>query len=139
MSTPSNGNSNNENVSPVGSPPLILAFLAIGIFSAAMVAVFGWRRVQFARDGHLWGYANMLRAEERRRDFASAAGNGGGPGGTGPKFGKKPVMWEAWTDRSGKVESADYGCWDNITVCAVLSDDSLMTSFLLPTTLLMYS
>ena len=39
-----------EPFSPSSSPPLILAFLAIGLFSAAMVFVF-WRRMQGTRGG----------------------------------------------------------------------------------------
>lgn len=50
---PSNDGSSSQNntgaFSPAGSPPLILAFLAIGLFSAAMIVVFGWRRIQFGR------------------------------------------------------------------------------------------
>lgn len=36
-------------MSTSGSPPLILAFLAIGLFSAALIFVFGWRRLQLSR------------------------------------------------------------------------------------------
>ena len=42
--------SSQETFSPSSSPPLILAFLAIGLFSAAMVFVF-WRRMQGNRGG----------------------------------------------------------------------------------------
>ncbi|PPQ96851.1 hypothetical protein CVT26_006020 [Gymnopilus dilepis] len=45
----SNSGPPNSPFSAAGSPPLILAFLAIGLFSAAMVIVFGWRRIQYAR------------------------------------------------------------------------------------------
>ena len=37
--------SSTSNFSPSNSPPLILAFLAIGLFSAALVFMF-WRRIQ---------------------------------------------------------------------------------------------
>ena len=40
--------STQSTFSPSSSPPLILAFLAIGLFSAAMVFVF-WRRMQVNR------------------------------------------------------------------------------------------
>lgn len=42
--------SEEEALSPSSSPPLILAFLAIGLFSAAVVFVF-WRRIQGNRGG----------------------------------------------------------------------------------------
>ncbi|KIM46762.1 hypothetical protein M413DRAFT_440339 [Hebeloma cylindrosporum] len=35
-----------ESSFTAGSPPLVLGFLAIAIFTAAMVVVFGWRRIQ---------------------------------------------------------------------------------------------
>lgn len=45
-----NSVSGNGNVfTRAGSPPLVLAFLSIGLFSAAMVFVFGWRRIQLRR------------------------------------------------------------------------------------------
>ncbi|KAF8893219.1 hypothetical protein CPB84DRAFT_1783459 [Gymnopilus junonius] len=47
--TTSNSGSTSSPFSAAGSPPLILAFLAVGLFSAAMIIVFGWRRIQFAR------------------------------------------------------------------------------------------
>lgn len=52
-SAPTNSSSSNA-FSPSSSPPLILAFLAIGLFSAAMAFVF-WRRVQGNRR---WGGLN---------------------------------------------------------------------------------
>ncbi|PPQ92272.1 hypothetical protein CVT25_008580 [Psilocybe cyanescens] len=48
-------NAQHDSFSPAGSPPLILAFLAIGLFAAAMIVVFGWRRVQFGRAWTLGG------------------------------------------------------------------------------------
>ena len=44
--------SNLNSFSPSSSPPLILAFLAIGLFSAAMAFVF-WRRIQGNRGWRL--------------------------------------------------------------------------------------
>ncbi|KAJ3554042.1 hypothetical protein NP233_g12504 [Leucocoprinus birnbaumii] len=121
-----NGSSNNSNQSPVGSPPLILAFLAIGIFSAAMIAVFGWRRVQFGRDPHLWGLVDGAGSHGRRGGGMELAETDGQAGGT--RFGERPVLWEAWTDHANKVERGDYGCWDSTMPLAVLSTSSLTTS-----------
>ncbi|KXN87779.1 hypothetical protein AN958_08163 [Leucoagaricus sp. SymC.cos] len=111
----SNGNPNGPNTSPTGSPPLILAFLAIGIFSAAMIAVFGWRRVQLGRSDNLWRYGGSIGSDARRatRDSDSA---GSADRTTGEKLGKRPVMWEAWADRSCKVGGGDYGGWETTTV-----------------------
>jgi hypothetical protein len=44
--------SSQDTFSPSSSPPLILAFLAIGLFSAAMVFIF-WRRIQGNRNWRL--------------------------------------------------------------------------------------
>lgn len=35
--------------SPSSSPPLVLAFLAIGLFTGAMIFIFAWRRIQLNR------------------------------------------------------------------------------------------
>jgi hypothetical protein len=112
----SNGSSSEENGSPAGSPPLILAFLAIGIFSAAMIAVFGWRRVHFGRDANPWAYRTTFGIDMRRgmRDSDSISSINGV---REKNLGERPVMWEAWTERSNKVEGADYGCWKNTMVC----------------------
>lgn len=104
-------------MSPIGSPPLILAFLAIGIFSAAMIAVFGWRRVQFGRE---LGYEGAGRDGRRfagvgNSDLTDSAGRGG----SDSRLGEKPVLWEAWAGRSARVDGVDYGLWDNTMVCIV--------------------
>lgn len=44
--------SSGSTFSPSSSPPLILAFLAIGLFSAALVFIF-WRRIQGNRNWRL--------------------------------------------------------------------------------------
>lgn len=59
-----NANADHNPFSPAGSPPLILAFLAIGLFAAAMVAVFGFRRVQLVRSFGVRGMANPFPPEE---------------------------------------------------------------------------
>jgi hypothetical protein len=61
---PPNNNTDHNPFSPAGSPPLILAFLAIGLFAAAMVAVFGFRRVQLVRTFGVRGMANSFPPEE---------------------------------------------------------------------------
>jgi hypothetical protein len=101
--------SDSSDKTSIGSPPLILACLAIGIFSAALISVFGWRRMQIARgitppaiDGTgvfgRHGFDAWSNMRER------------------PGIGDKPVMWEVWTDRNARVTNVDYGCWDQVMV-----------------------
>ncbi|KAK0203565.1 hypothetical protein DFS33DRAFT_811934 [Desarmillaria ectypa] len=85
---PSNDSNNNNFFSPGSSPPLILAFLAIGLFAAAMIAVFGWRRIQ----------------------FGSAAGPRAGVDGRLRHLGERPKLWDLWT---GKRESTS-DAWEAI-------------------------
>ena len=93
--------------SPVGSPPLILAFLAIGVFSVAMIAVFGWRRIQLqlGRETSLWGHPQQRRST-RGIDSAGLADL---------KFREKPVLWEVQVEHD--KEGEEHGSWDNILVC----------------------
>ncbi|KAH9478619.1 hypothetical protein JR316_0009076 [Psilocybe cubensis] len=92
--TSSSGNTTDPNAqqtgfSPAGSPPLILAFLAIGLFSAAMIVVFGWRRVQF---GRAWTLGGIPPTEEIRLPRVLP---------------KKPVLWDLWCKgRAGWTEVA---------------------------------
>ncbi|KAG6852536.1 hypothetical protein C0991_011081 [Blastosporella zonata] len=49
--SPRGGSDSNDSAafSPGTSPPLILAFLAIGLFALSMVVMCGWRRIRYAR------------------------------------------------------------------------------------------
>ncbi|KAF8888566.1 hypothetical protein BD779DRAFT_1672241 [Infundibulicybe gibba] len=87
---------------PGGSPPLILAFLAVGLFSAAMIAVFGWRRIQF---GHRW---------QNGRQLALAGSRGELP--------EKPELWDLTTATPAK--SSDEVRWHNILPLAALTSDT---------------
>ncbi|KAF5368916.1 hypothetical protein D9758_002930 [Tetrapyrgos nigripes] len=84
--TNTNDNANPSSFfSPGSSPPLILAFLAIGLFSAAMVAVFGWRRVHFGRATspfHLDPLGRQIDQTGRRQPFS---------------LGDRPKLWDFWT------------------------------------------
>lgn len=42
--------------SPTASPPLILAFLSVALFSAGIIAVLGWKRVHFVNSAGHWGF-----------------------------------------------------------------------------------
>jgi len=68
--------------SPGASPPLILAFLAIGLFTVSMIGVFGWRRVQYGRltaPDPTWLEINDSDAGKRR------------------DIGPRPKLWDMWT------------------------------------------
>ncbi|KIJ61577.1 hypothetical protein HYDPIDRAFT_31183 [Hydnomerulius pinastri MD-312] len=78
-----------------GSPPLIVAFLAIGLFTVAMVAVFGWRRMSQSR-------GLVIRPV--------------GPDRNSKKFlvlGEKPLLRDVWT-RTASGTEADETRWENL-------------------------
>lgn len=75
---PPDANEQHSSLSPAGSPPLILAFLAIGLFTGAMVIVFGWRRV-FGRS--LTFGSLPTSTVERKPTFLLPA---------------KPKLWDMW-------------------------------------------
>lgn len=129
-STATAGHANGQNgafFSPAGSPPLVLAFLAMlaffhghyildfrltytldcllysGLFAAGMIAVFGWRRIRF---GRAWAAADV----------------GGGAAATRRKqqlnIGEKPKLWDLWIDidhTTGKSMEREVK-WDSIMV-----------------------
>ncbi|KAG6915019.1 hypothetical protein DXG01_013901 [Tephrocybe rancida] len=82
--------------SPGASPPLILAFLAIGLFALSMVGVFGWRRIQVARL-ELRGGTHEWNPDER----LTGTVNGLGP---------RPLLWDLWTsDEKGQYNGEKEG------------------------------
>ncbi|KAK7462810.1 hypothetical protein VKT23_007390 [Stygiomarasmius scandens] len=85
-----NGVDNNSFFTPGSSPPLILAFLAIGLFSAAMVAVFGWRRVHFGR-----ATTPFLMMDPLGRQVGGATLNGRR---RPVDYGEPPKLWDLWTE-----------------------------------------
>jgi hypothetical protein len=91
----SSSSSNNGFLSPKASPPLILAFLAIGFFSIAMIVTFSWRRL---RDGP--GMMGLPR--------------GGGVEVRDVDIGQRPLLWDLWTEEQHHVKVAS--AWDRITV-----------------------
>jgi hypothetical protein len=106
-STSTNSNSTPDGSSfftPSGSPPLILAFLAIGLFTAAMIAVFGYRRIHWGRP---WvsDVQEVVQSSRRRDDI-----------------GEKPKLWDLWATR-GVTEVE--GGWGDIMVCTLFSRTSL--------------
>lgn len=104
-STPTQSRTSNPTLfSPGASPPLILAFLAIGLFTISMVAVFGWRRVRLGRGAALHPFRNdETEFGEWRRGF-----------------GEKPKLWDLWTDGRAVGNEGDVG-WDAIMVCRTVA------------------
>ena len=111
------GYSSGQNDPPItnffsssGTPALVLAFLAIGLFVGGMVAMFGMRRRMFRRLSHR--FANRLppgwlvpddpdpRQGQHRRKHKP--------------IGKRPDLWDIYTSRRGVMDSA----WTRILVRA---------------------
>lgn len=82
------------------SPPLIVAFLAIGLFMAATIAVFGWRRMYLSRGMAIAHHGRVT------------------PGGRGDRFGEKPKLWDLWT--RDPVSSNEEMKWNGIMVRYIL-------------------
>ncbi|KAJ6525858.1 hypothetical protein B0H10DRAFT_2156901 [Mycena sp. CBHHK59/15] len=80
------------------SPPLILAFLAVGMFGVAMIGIFGWRRLTGGRTV-LWTPPEDV-AQPR------------------PGFGETPKLWDVWSP-PGLLREADAPEWRNILPLAV--------------------
>ncbi|KAF5343183.1 hypothetical protein D9757_014556 [Collybiopsis confluens] len=99
----SDTNSNSSNFFGVtSSPPLILAFLAIGLLATAIVAALGWRRVYAAR------YRSSAAARQQQQQERAEAGGMGRHGrrrrrqqqhrnGNGNGIGERPKLWVLWT------------------------------------------
>ncbi|KAF8548970.1 hypothetical protein OG21DRAFT_1515699 [Imleria badia] len=62
-----------------GSPPLIVAFLAIGLFIVAMLGVFIWRRMSQSRRAQ----HRPITTNRRPRPVS---------------LGEKPILWDVWAD-----------------------------------------
>ncbi|KAG0691554.1 hypothetical protein DFH29DRAFT_819414 [Suillus ampliporus] len=84
-----------------GSPTLVVAFLAIGLFTATMAALFGWKRMRSDRLS-----VRPVRQTPRPRKKPTV-------------LGEKPTLWEMWTHREEGVTIDTR--WENITpFCATL-------------------
>ncbi|KAG1753573.1 uncharacterized protein EDB91DRAFT_1077316 [Suillus paluster] len=106
---PSSTNHSNNNNGPLmggiftmnGSPTLVVAFLAIGLFTVTMAALFGWKRMHRGRL-----MVHPVRPAPR-------------PGKKPVVLGEKPALWEMWTRREEGVMIDTR--WENITpFCATL-------------------
>lgn len=117
-----NNNSYNQAMNGIfttnGSPTLVVAFLAIGLFTVTMAALFGWRKMHRGR--LLVHPVRPVRARTGKIPVV---------------LGEKPALWEMWTrrkedeDRDREREEQGPGesgatidlKWENITpFCATL-------------------
>ncbi|KAJ7102806.1 hypothetical protein C8R44DRAFT_808571 [Mycena epipterygia] len=83
------------------SPPLILAFIAVGLFAVAMIAFFGWSRMTVGR--RHWVDPDAVR----------------------PGFGETPKLWDVWTPL-GQPDAAE---WKHIQVSRVRRSETPSLSF----------
>ncbi len=84
-------NQGGQFFSAASSPPLVLAFLSIGLFGAGMIGVFGWRRLQ--------------------------VGMVGGRGtNVGPPSKERPKLWDLWSDKAIYSRDSHILNWRNMMV-----------------------
>jgi len=83
MNSAASSTSTDSTLTPGSSPPLIVAFLAIGLFMAAMIAIFGWRRMTYGR-------GIIVRVGSPGVDPQKATAY----------FGEKPRLWDLETQRT---------------------------------------
>lgn len=94
-----NGNSDSsQGLSLTGSPPLIVAFLAVGLFMAAMLTIFGWRRVVFGRPGMDSMEGDGFHTQNTEESF----------------YGEKPELWDLWTQSPHAISSYEQLKWEHI-------------------------
>lgn len=106
-SSTSDSNTNNQMInntfSANGSPTLVVAFLAIGLFTVVMAAMFGWRKMNRGRLS-----VQPIRPPRDR------------PGKKPIVLGEKPTLWDMWTRREEEEATINLE-WENITpFCATL-------------------
>lgn len=101
-SSTSDSNTNNQMInntfSANGSPTLVVAFLAIGLFTVVMAAMFGWRKMHRGRLS-----VQPIRPPRDR------------PGKKPIVLGEKPTLWDMWTRREEEEATINLE-WENITV-----------------------
>lgn len=74
------GDSTSDLFSPSGSPPLIVAFFAVGSFIVVMIGLFGWRRLSRSRGLDIQPVTRL----DRRDKTVS--------------LGERPMLWDVWSD-----------------------------------------
>ncbi|KAJ7148704.1 hypothetical protein C8R43DRAFT_1008482 [Mycena crocata] len=102
--SPSDSNNSGSNTQPgfslSASPPLILAFLAVGMFGIAMIVFFGWRRISNGRNS--WTDPSEV---------------------VPVIFGETPKLWEVWSPQK-RTREEDTAKWRDIQpLAATVWDD----------------
>lgn len=98
-------NQDNSGLSnAASSPPLVLAFLSIGLFGAGVIGVFAWRR--------LWAVEAQRGQQTQLSDKDVLWQN------------DAPKLWDMWT---GRVDGPDALRWDNILVSLLLMKIVIVT------------
>ncbi|PSS03728.1 hypothetical protein PHLCEN_2v3953 [Hermanssonia centrifuga] len=80
--------------SPGGSPALVLAFLAIGIFAGGLISMIFLRRFALRHLFNRRGWQPEGESFDTRMDFAFGGGMHNRSRRRGPKLGPKPVLWD---------------------------------------------
>ncbi|KDQ53278.1 hypothetical protein JAAARDRAFT_209983 [Jaapia argillacea MUCL 33604] len=83
----SSSNGTNGFFDSAASPPLILAFLAIGLFAIATMGVVGWRRLNLGRGLILTPFGVEIVRPHAAMEMRQA----------GVELGEKPGLWDLWT------------------------------------------
>ncbi|KAF9043500.1 hypothetical protein BDZ89DRAFT_234857 [Hymenopellis radicata] len=97
-------NQGGQFFSAASSPPLVLAFLSIGLFGAGMIGVFGWRRLQLGMVGG------------RGTDI-------------GPPSKERPKLWDLWSDKAIYSRDSNTMNWRNMMpVSAMTINDNVPLS-----------
>ncbi|KZT01044.1 uncharacterized protein LAESUDRAFT_731630 [Laetiporus sulphureus 93-53] len=108
--TSSSSSSSSGIFSTNGTPALILAFLAVGLFVGGMLAMFGLRRRMAGRGLRRW-FAGGPSAGGLEPDAMDLPQIGGGRRGKKRKsLGKKPELWDVYVQTKG----VEKGLWREI-------------------------
>lgn len=94
------------SLTPNSSPPLIVAFLAIGLFMAAMIAIFGWRRLTYGR-----GVIRVVRMASPEADSQNAMGD----------FRETPKLWNL--EIHPPVQNKDELTWQEMMVSTYVTSN----------------
>ncbi|KAJ7902521.1 hypothetical protein B0H14DRAFT_2666487 [Mycena olivaceomarginata] len=98
--TPTDSDPSDTGFSLSASPPLIIAFLAVGVFAISMVAFFGWRRITLGRTAWVTVSPDTV------------------------SIGETPTLWDVWSPRE-RPQAAVAGEWRSIQpLAATVWDES---------------
>ncbi|KAF8814671.1 hypothetical protein BYT27DRAFT_7249719 [Phlegmacium glaucopus] len=104
---PNLGTDTPSSFTPIKSPPLVLAFLAIGLFSGAMIFVFSWRRIQLRRG---WSFITVVPLNNMNANTANHSDV------ESPiVYLTRPNLWDLTSERSGDKKGPEVDIrWINL-------------------------